>query len=186
MESTTRERVPWFFSREDEKCFFTYAQYVEPLTSIAVKIYDIQNAISLWILHTWGLRISPGSLQLWFEDPHGQHHCLNQEDALYQILGAYHPLWFCAHLPFGFERYRVSPFCPCVLRPSCCSQWPFISTRKSDCQLASQCFIHYMCMLLYLPQFHNDQTGFPVCRVAIPSRSQHGVARHWHAHRWSP
>ena len=46
MESTTRARIPYLFSREDEKCFFTYAQYVEPMTSIAVKIYDLQNAIS--------------------------------------------------------------------------------------------------------------------------------------------
>ena len=122
MESTTRDRIPWVFSREDEKCFFTYAQYVEPLTSIAVKIFDLQNAISLRILHTWGLRIQPMSLQLWFEDPQGQHHCLNQEGSLYQILGAYHPLWFCTHLPFGFERDRFSPFCPFVLRLSCCSR----------------------------------------------------------------
>ena len=78
MESTTRERVPWLFSREDEKCFFTYAKYVEPLASIAVKISDIQDALSLRILHTWGLRISPASLQLWFEDPRGQHHRLHR------------------------------------------------------------------------------------------------------------
>ena len=110
MESTTRERVPWFFFQKDEKCFFTYAQYLEPRTSIAVKIFDLQNAISLRILHTWGLRIPPTSLKLYFMDTHGQNHLLHDDDSLYQILGAYHPLWFCEHLPFGFERYRVSPF----------------------------------------------------------------------------
>ena len=122
MESTTCDRIPWLFSREDEKCFFTYAQYVEPMTSIAVKIFDLQTAISLRILHTWGLRIQPMSLQLWFEDPQGNHHCLDQENSLYQILGAYHPLWFCSPLPFGFQHLRFSPFCPFVLRLSCCSQ----------------------------------------------------------------
>ena len=62
MESTTRVRIPYLFSREDEKCFFTYAQYVEPMTSIAVKIYDLQNAISTRILHIWGIRIQPMSV----------------------------------------------------------------------------------------------------------------------------
>ena len=35
MDSTTHDRVPYLFSRTDEQCFFTYAQYVEPMTSIA-------------------------------------------------------------------------------------------------------------------------------------------------------
>ena len=96
MESTTCDRIPYLFSREDEKCFFTYAQYVEPMTSIAVKIYDLQNAISLRILHTWGIRIQPMSLQLWFEDPQGQSPPFGPRNSLYQILGAYHPLWFCS------------------------------------------------------------------------------------------
>ena len=119
MESTTRERVPWFFFQKDKTCFFTYAQYVEPLTSIAVKIFDLQEAISRRILHRWGLRMPPTSLKLYFMDTHGQNHLLQDDESLYQILGAYHPLWFCEHLPFGFERYRVSPFCPFVLRLSC-------------------------------------------------------------------
>ena len=36
---------------------FTFAHYVEPMTSIAVTIYDLQNAISARIHHTWGIRI---------------------------------------------------------------------------------------------------------------------------------
>ena len=121
MDSTTHDRVPYLFSRTDEKCFFTYAQYVEPMTSIAVTIYDLQNAISTRIHHTWGIRIPTLSLQLWFEDPQGRHHLLDTEHSLYQILGAYHPLWFCSHLPFDFEQFRFSPFCPFVLRLSCCA-----------------------------------------------------------------
>ena len=119
MESTTHTRVPWFFFLKDEKCFFTYAQYVEPLTSIAVTIHDLQDAISLRILHSWGLRIQPSLLKLYFLDNQDCEHLLQDEDSLYQILGAYHPLWFCEHLPRSYERHRVSPFCPFVLRLSC-------------------------------------------------------------------
>ena len=127
MEATTCAGLPFYpghglFSLEDEKCFFTYAQYVEPMTSIAVKISDLQDAISLRILHTWNIRIPPTSLQLWFEDPQGNHHRVDQENSLYQILGAYHPLWFCSPLPVGFEHLRFSPFCPYVLRLPCYAQ----------------------------------------------------------------
>ena len=86
MDSTTHDRVPYLFSRTDEQCFFTYAQYVEPMTSIAVMIYDIQNAISTRIHHTWGIRIPTLTLQLWFEDPHGYHHRLDTDQSLHQIL----------------------------------------------------------------------------------------------------
>ena len=62
------DRVPHLFYPTDEKCFFTYAHYVEPMTSIAVTIYDLQNAISARIHHTWDIRIPTLTLQLWFED----------------------------------------------------------------------------------------------------------------------
>ena len=57
MDPTTHDRVPYHFSRTDERCFFTFAHYVEPMTSIVVTIYDLQNAISARIHHTWGIRI---------------------------------------------------------------------------------------------------------------------------------
>ena len=119
MEYTTRTRVPWFFFQKDERCFFTYAQYVEPLASTAVTIQDLQHAIVLRILQTWGLRFRSSMLKLYITDRQDREHLLQGEDSLYQILGAYHPLWFCGHLPRGFERPRVSPFCPYVLRLSC-------------------------------------------------------------------
>ena len=71
MDLTTYDRVPHHFSRTDERCFFTFAHYVEPMTSIAVTIYDLQNAISARIHHTWGIRIPTRTLQLWYEDPSG-------------------------------------------------------------------------------------------------------------------
>ena len=65
MEYTTRTRVPWFFFQKDERCFFTSAQYVEPLASTAVTINDLQQAIVLRILHTWGLRFRSSMLKLY-------------------------------------------------------------------------------------------------------------------------
>ena len=94
MEYTTRTRVPWFFFQKDEGCFFTYAQYVEPLASTAVTINDLQQAIVLRILHTWGLRFRSSMLKLYITDRQDREHLLQGEDSLYQILGAYHPLWF--------------------------------------------------------------------------------------------
>ena len=101
MDMTTHDRVPYHFSRTDERSFFTFAHYVEPMTSIAVYIYDLQNAISARIHHTWGIRIPTRTLQLWYEDPSGYHHRLDTEHSLHQIFErippymvsfAHHPL----------------------------------------------------------------------------------------------
>ena len=121
MDMTTHDRVPYHFSRTDERSFFTFAHYVEPMTSIAVYIHDLQNAISARIHHTWGIRIPTRTLQLWYEDPSGYHHRLDTEHSLHQILNAYHPTWYRSHITLFDDPARFSPFCPFVLRLSCCA-----------------------------------------------------------------
>ena len=70
------------------------------MTSIAVKIYDLQNAISTRIHHTWGIR----------EDPQGRHHLLDTEHSLYQILGAYHLYGFAPTFLLALNVLGFHPF----------------------------------------------------------------------------
>ena len=90
MESTTRKRVPRFFFLKDEGCFFTYAQYVEPLTSTAVTINDLRHALVHRILQTRGIHFRSAMLRLYITDHQDQEHILQGDDSLFQILGAYH------------------------------------------------------------------------------------------------
>ena len=119
MESSTCDSVPWFFFVIDETCFFTYAQYVEPFTSSAVTINDLRHALVHRILQTWGIHFRSAMLRIQIADRHGQNHTLHGEDSLFQILGAYHPLWFRGGDQHGYLSQPVSPFCPYVLRLTC-------------------------------------------------------------------
>ena len=121
MESTTRKRVPWFFFLKDEGCFFTYAQSVEPFTSTAVTINDLRHALVHRSLQTWGIHFRSAMimLRLYITDHQDQKHILEGDDSLFQILGAYHPLWFRGGDQRGHLPARVSPFRPYVLRLYC-------------------------------------------------------------------
>ena len=120
MESSTRDRVPWFFFVIDETCsLFTYAQYVEPFSSSAVNINDLRHALVHRILQTWGIYFCSAMLHIQIADRQGQTHTLNGEHSLFQVLGAYHPLWFRGGDQHGYLSHPVSPFCPYVLRLTC-------------------------------------------------------------------
>ena len=119
MESSARDRVPWFLFVIDETCFFIYAQYVEPFTSSAVTINDLRHALVHRILQTWGIHFRSAMLHIQITDRHGQNHTLNGEHSLFQVLGVYHPLWFRGGDQHGYLSQPVSPFCPYVLRLTC-------------------------------------------------------------------
>ena len=119
MESSTRDHVPWFLFEIDETCFFTYAQYMEPFTSSAVTINHLRHALVHRILQTWDIHFRSAMFNIQITDRHGQIHTLHGEHSLFQVLGAYHPLWFRGGHPHGFISQPVSPFCPYVLRLTC-------------------------------------------------------------------
>ena len=75
-------------------------------------INDLRQAIVLRILQTWGLRFRSAMLKIYITDRQDREHLLQGDGSLYQILGTNHPLWFCGHLPRGYERPSVSPFLP--------------------------------------------------------------------------
>ena len=115
MESSTRDRVPWFFFVIDETCFFTYAQYVEAFTPSM----------------TYAMRWSIGSFKpgaFIFAQLCSTYRLLIDMDkttlSMVNILssrswGAYHPLWFRGGDQHGFLSQPVSPFCPYVLSLTC-------------------------------------------------------------------
>ena len=73
MESSTRDRVPWFFFVIDETCFFTYAQYVEPFSSSAVTINDLRRAVVHRVLQTWCIQLRTAMLNIQIADRQGTH-----------------------------------------------------------------------------------------------------------------
>ena len=117
--SLIRPILPWFFFVIDETCFFTYAQYVEPFSSSAVTINDLRHALVPRILQTWGIHFRSAMLHIQIADRHGQNDTLNGEHSLFQVLGAYHPLWFRGGDQHGYLSHPVSPFGPYVLRLTC-------------------------------------------------------------------
>ena len=117
IESSTRDRVPWFFFVIDETCFFTYAQYVEPFSSVTIN--DLRRALVHRVLQTWGFQLRTAMINIQIADRQGHIHTLNGEDTLFQILGAYHPFWFRGGDRTGYLVQPVSPFCPYALRLTC-------------------------------------------------------------------
>ena len=92
------------------------------MLSPAIRVSDIQEALATRIHYTWGFFLQPSSLELWFQSPNGVCHLLDPDISLYQVLGAYHPLWFREPLPRGFARHISSHWTPYVLRLSCDSR----------------------------------------------------------------
>ena len=123
LEFATRQRAPTFFNI-DEECFFTFAEYIEPFSSVATTVNNLRRVLVHRILRTWSIRIRSTMLNLHIVDWQGEAHTLNGEDNLYQILGAYHPFWFRGCSPDEHIPHVVAPFNAYLVRLQCTGNEP--------------------------------------------------------------